>query len=218
MRDRARLALVVLCLVGSAAACRGRSPSHLRSRRLRFRSSRRACRLGSPVEVTYKFVVAAECAENQRELSRVRPFSRRRQRADVDRRSRLADSDDAMEAWAGHRIHEDDVRPGLSLSGPDDGVDGPLFACFGLAAAARRAEQRPARVHRWTTRAAPTNREHFRDVQGWLAPGRNAAGQCRRRVAVDEEGSHALGEKSEKRRDVVSSSRPARSFSRRRSR
>ncbi len=127
------------------------------------------------------------------ELPRVRAFSRCRQRADVDRRSRSADSDDAVEAGADDRIHEDDVRARLSVSGHDDGVDGPLFDRIGFALAARRQESRPAFLRRRTARAAAAHRGHLRDVQGGLASGGNAARQRRRRMAVVEERGDAVG-------------------------
>ena len=46
----------------------------------------------------------------------------------MDRRSRSADADHAVEAGADGRIHADDVRAGLSLRRPGDGRAGPVRA------------------------------------------------------------------------------------------
>ena len=45
-------------------------------------------------------------------LPGVRPFPRRRRRADVDRRPRSVGADEPVEARTGHRVHTHDVHPG----------------------------------------------------------------------------------------------------------
>ena len=192
VRGKACLALVVLVLA-STAACRREEPEPPPVATPSFSVKQTRVPLGSPVEVTYKFVVeknAPPIAENFRVFVHFLDADNERMWTDDHD---PADSDDAVEAGADHRIHQDDVRARLSVSGRDDGVDGPLFARIGFALAARREESRPAVLRRRTTRAAAADRGHLRDVQGGLARGRNAAGQRRHRMAVVEERGDAVG-------------------------
>ena len=95
--------------------------------------------LGSPVEVTYKFVVeknAPPITENFRVFVHFLDADNERMWTDDHD---PPDSDDAVEAGADDRIHQDDVRARLSLSGRDDGVDGPVFGRVRFALAARAA-------------------------------------------------------------------------------
>ena len=105
--------------------------------------------LGSPVEVTYKFVVAKNAppiTENFRVFVHFLDADNERMWTDDHD---PADSDDAMEAGADDRIHEDDVRARLSVSGRDDSVDGPLFG--------RRLNSRLPLARKESTASAPTS-------------------------------------------------------------
>ena len=136
--EKACLALVVVGLA-STAACRSEEPEPPPVATPSFSVKQTRVPLGSPVEVTYKFVVeknAPPIPENFRVFVHF---------LDADNERMWTDDHDppiptnAVEAGADHRIHEDDVRARLSVSGHDDGVDGSLFAGVGFAIAARRA-------------------------------------------------------------------------------
>ena len=104
--------------------------------------------LGSPVEVTYKFVMEKNAPPIPEDFRVFVHF------LDADNERMWTDDhdpaspDDAVEAGADDRIHEDDVRARLSVSGNDHGADGPVFDRLGFASAARRQESRPALLRR----------------------------------------------------------------------
>ena len=77
-------------------------------------SARTRVPIGSPVKLTYKFVVAPERDVRQGLLG-VRPRARSGGRAAVDRRPPAAGADVAVEAGADDRVHADDLRAELSL-------------------------------------------------------------------------------------------------------
>ena len=83
LRGAVCLAVGILCL-SSAAACRRNEPEPPPVATPSFSIPQTRVPAGSPVEVTYKFVVAQAAPKTPRELSRVRAFPRRRQRAFVD--------------------------------------------------------------------------------------------------------------------------------------
>ena len=154
-------------------------------------------------------------AEDCRKLSRVRALPGHRQGAVCGPTITIC----RCRRRSGSRGRRSNTRRRCSF--PIVPHEGPTTVLMGLYSnasdsrlAARRHEPRPARLRRRAARGAEADRRHFRDVQGRLAPGGNAARQRGGRVAVDKEGSDAVGQKSEEGRDVLSASRSARPLSR----
>ena len=125
------------CRLAGGLPPRKRTPSR-RSRRPAFASSRARPPLGSPVDLTYRFVVAADAPAFDKDYRVHGALPRLRRRADVDRRPRPADADEAVEARADDRVHADHVRAdvsvhrarprssiGLYRPGPDGGCRSP---------------------------------------------------------------------------------------------
>ena len=181
---KACLAAAALCAV-TLGGCRGEEPEPPPVATPSFSVPQARVPHGSPVEVTYKFVVAKDAAEAHGKFPRFCAFSGCRQRTALGRRPRSARAHLAVEAGTGHRIHEDDVRADRPARRPDKSPDGALFQRIGLPSPARRNQSRPALLRRRDDRSGETYRGHFRDVQGRVASGGNAARQRRRRVAVD---------------------------------
>ena len=125
---RACLAVIVAGLVASTSACRREEPEPPPVATPSFSVKQTRVPLGSPVEVTYKFVVepnAPEIPENFRVFVHF---------LDADNERMWTDDHDPpvpTTQWKPGQIIEytqDDVRARLSVSGRDDGPDGPLFA------------------------------------------------------------------------------------------
>ena len=113
-------------------------------------------------------------------LPRDGPRRRHRRRADVDRRSRSAGADHAVEAGADGRVHAHGVRPDLSVRRRGDDSGRAVFDREPEAVAAQRRGRRAARVQGRAAAAAAADRERVHGVQGRLASGRNAPSTTRR--------------------------------------
>ena len=103
------------------------SRPRLRSPRRRSASTAIAAPLGSPIDITLQ-VRRRERREVRRRLPRDAPRRRRGRRVDVDRRSRSADADHAVETGPDRRIHAHDFRPGLSVRRRGHAADRHVFA------------------------------------------------------------------------------------------
>ena len=101
--------------------------------------------LGSPVEITYKFVVAPD-AHVRRGLPRHGALRRPGRGADVDRRSPSAGADHAVEAGPDGRVHADDVRADLSRTSARRPSSRPVLAEDAEARCRSPATTRAARV------------------------------------------------------------------------
>ena len=96
-RSAVRLALALT--VAAAAACGGKDDGGTPVATPTVTLNKTRASLGSPLEVTYKFVVAPGATFDTR-LPRLRPLRERRRRADVDRRPRSAAADEDVEGRA----------------------------------------------------------------------------------------------------------------------
>ena len=152
--------------------------------------------LGSPIDITYKFVVAddARFTEDYRVLVHV---------VDADDelifavRSQSADTDHAVEARADDRVHAHRLHPGLSVRRRSGD---PCRAALDGQSEAADAGGRGRGPERLQGRAAPApapDRERVHGLQGRLAPGRSGGAQRHRRMAVDEERRDAVVQEPE---------------------
>ena len=125
--------------LASTAACRREEPEPPPVATPSFSVKQTRVPLGSPVEVTYKFVVEKNAPPIPEDFRVFVHF------LDADNERMWTDDHDPpipTTQWKpGQTIEytQDDVRARLSVSGHDDGVDGSLFARIGFAIAARAA-------------------------------------------------------------------------------
>ncbi len=129
------MAVVGVC-VAAAAGCRKEEPEPPGVATPSFSVKQTRVPLGSPVEVTYKFVVANDAPKITEDFRVFVHFLDADNERTVDRRSRSADPDDAVEAGADHRIHQDDVRADRAVRGHDQSAHGALLERLGHAPSA----------------------------------------------------------------------------------
>src|SRR5688500_14803577 len=103
-----------------------------------------------------------------RRLLALRALPRWRPRADVDRRSRIADTDAAVEAGGDDRILPYDVHSKVPVRRRDDGRDRSLFTEEWRSAPSSGPDRRPAVVSRRLVRHASRKRPAGRGVQRWV--------------------------------------------------
>ena len=133
-------------------------------------------------------------------LPRLRPLPRRRRGTHVDRRPRSRRADVAVEARAGGPVQAHDVHPGARLHRRRGSPARPVLDTRSATPDADRRGHGPAVLQRRDARLAAPFRERVPPLQGRLASGRGRRRQHHGRVAVVEEGRHAVVQEPEEGR------------------
>ena len=162
--------------------------------------------IGSPIEVTYKFVVAKDAPKIGEDFRVFVHF------LDADNERLWTDDHDLP-------VPTSQWKPGQTIEYtktmfvpivPYEGATKVLMGLYSNASDSRLPLAGTVHDRRsyvvGTARSPETHRRHLRDVQGGLACGRNAARQPGRGMAVDEERRDPVGEKSEEGRDALPAS------------
>ena len=176
---------VVLCTALAASACSSAETPEPPVAAATVRVNHERAAAGSPLDITYKFVVAEGAKIN----GTYRVFLHV---VDTDEERMWTDDHDPPTPTS-------EWRPGETIEYTRT-VFIPIFPYVGDAtmqlglysdrrqqpAAARRRGYRPTGVQGGATAPAAADREPLHPVQGRVAPGRSGPGQLHRRVAMDE--------------------------------